>query len=208
MRIILSVSLFLARLFASSHAFLDSECTTEPVCGGFPPFLNFRPMCCNGVTECVWLTTIAVWFDCTCGSCNVTSTSGNCCKYNGWIPEDCQNIEVSFGPSDAVDEVCNDVNSGSSCYWDYSDPDCCRKAVDDGVGTVNSCDPDGSNGECCAQTGPIPFNCQGLESLPGADIDQRCQQVNGGLSCTWNYNIADCCNIAINDGYNSAGVTC
>jgi hypothetical protein len=35
----------------------------------------------------------------------------------------------------------------------------------------------------------------------GADIDGRCNQVNQGESCSWNYGDATCCKIAIDDGF-------
>mmetsp|Transcript_2988 Transcript_2988/g.4032 ORF Transcript_2988/g.4032 Transcript_2988/m.4032 type:complete len:481 (-) Transcript_2988:469-1911(-) len=56
------------------------------------------------------------------------------------------------------------------------------------------------SGKCCQYIGPTAYNCAAIELLgPGADIDGRCNQVNGGSSCEWNYNDPDCCEIAMND---------
>lgn len=61
---------------------------------------------------------------------------------------------------------------------------------------------------CCNPTGPVAFNCASLENLgPGADLDGRCNQVNQGQSCSWDYSIPTCCAKAINDGFPGT-VTC
>ncbi len=57
-------------------------------------------------------------------------------------------------------------------------------------------------GECCIYTGPVGYDCASIENLgPGADLDGRCNQVNQGQSCAWNYSIDECCETAANDGF-------
>eukprot|EP00566_Odontella_aurita_P013073 CAMPEP_0113525790 /NCGR_PEP_ID=MMETSP0015_2-20120614/369_1 /TAXON_ID=2838 /ORGANISM="Odontella" /LENGTH=476 /DNA_ID=CAMNT_0000424019 /DNA_START=42 /DNA_END=1472 /DNA_ORIENTATION=- /assembly_acc=CAM_ASM_000160 len=58
------------------------------------------------------------------------------------------------------------------------------------------------SGECCKFTGPLPFNCAAIDAMigvPGADIDGRCNAVQGGNACAWDYSNPDCCEIAMND---------
>ncbi len=58
------------------------------------------------------------------------------------------------------------------------------------------------SGECCMYTGPVAYDCASLENLgPGADLDGRCNQVNQGQSCAWNYSSQECCEKAIADGF-------
>lgn len=62
--------------------------------------------------------------------------------------------------------------------------------------------PEPVSGECCIFTGPVAHDCAAIENLgPGADLDGRCNQANQGQSCAWNYSIAECCEIAANDGF-------
>lgn len=58
-----------------------------------------------------------------------------------------------------------------------------------------------NSGKCCKYTGLMPFMCASIETLnpADADIDGRCNAVNGGNSCEWNYDDPDCCEIAMND---------
>ncbi len=66
--------------------------------------------------------------------------------------------------------------------------------------------PDGG-GTCCLFTGPVAHDCAAIEKLgSGADLDGRCNQVNQGQSCSWNYANKECCKIAVGDGFGS--VTC
>lgn len=129
--------------------------------------------------------------DVTCGR------SGGCCLFTGPVGHDCASIE-NLGPGADLDGRCNEVNQGQSCSWDYSDPRCCEIAVDDGFGEA-SC---GESGQCCVFTGPVGYDCASIESLgPGADLDGRCNQVNQGQSCTWNFGDEKCCEIAFGDGF-------
>jgi len=59
-----------------------------------------------------------------------------------------------------------------------------------------------NSGQCCKyKAGGIPYMCAGIEALPlSEDIDGRCNAVNQGNSCEWNYNDPDCCEIAMSDG--------
>ena len=55
---------------------------------------------------------------------------------------------------------------------------------------------------CCQFKGPRAYDCAAIEKLgSGADLDGRCNQVNQGESCSWNYGDATCCKIAIDDGF-------
>lgn len=68
--------------------------------------------------------------------------------------------------------------------------------------------PEPVGGKCCIYTGPMPHDCAAIEALgPGADLDGRCNQVNQGQSCAWDYSVAECCEIAANDGFGDP-VTC
>jgi hypothetical protein len=59
-----------------------------------------------------------------------------------------------------------------------------------------------TSGKCCLYTGPTVYDCASIETLgPGADLDGRCNQVNQGNSCAWNYANPECCEIAIADGF-------
>ncbi len=52
------------------------------------------------------------------------------------------------------------------------------------------------------------FDCKSIEGLPpGADFDGRCNAVNQGQSCTWNYSDETCCEVAATDA-NPGNVTC
>ena len=209
MRATIAIFFFLTHLLVDTSALLNSACSPL-TCGGAWPFEQ-RPMCCFGIDLCLFPSTVWTWIGCTCGDCNPDPepTSGKCCKYSGWNPYDCQDVELTVGPPDAVDEVCQDINGGSSCYWDYTDPDCCKRAISDGVGNPDfQCDPDGQSGNCCKYTGHIFADCGAIESMAGADVDLRCQSVNMGMSCTWDYSNPDCCERALADGFNSLGVTC
>ena len=139
-------------------------------------------------------------------------TAGTCCKNTGSVPEDCAFFETLGAGADR-DGRCNAVNQGHSCSWDYSDPDCCQRAVADGfnpTGIVCEKDPDEpTTGECCRYTGPVPYDCKFLESLPvGANRDGRCNEVNHGQSCIWDYTDVHCCELAVRDGVNPDNIIC
>ena len=135
---------------------------------------------------------------------NVTcGPSGACCKFTRPVGHDCASIE-NLGPGAELDGRCNAVNQGQSCSWDYSDEACCEKAVADGFGEA-SCGP---SGKCCIFTGPVGHDCAAIENLgPGADLDGRCNQVNQGQSCSWDYGDVSCCETAVDDGF-PGGVVC
>jgi hypothetical protein len=115
---------------------------------------------------------------------------------------DCASIENLPAGAD-YDGRCNAVNQGQSCAWDHTVEKCCDIAVEDGHGDVTC----GTGGECCTFTGPVPFDCESIESLPaGADYDGRCNAVNQGQSCAWDYTVEKCCDIAVEDGHGD--VTC
>lgn len=134
-------------------------------------------------------------------------TSGDCCIYTGPQVHDCAAIET-LGAGADLDGRCNQVNQGSSCAWDYSDPECCEIAATDGAGERFSCEPGGTSGECCVYTGPVAADCAALEALgPGADLDGRCSQINQGMSCSWLYGQEGCCEKALADGF-PAGIVC
>jgi|GEM_PF-2334716 len=132
-----------------------------------------------------------------CASSPSASTGGTCCQFTGPVAWDCAAIE-NLGPGADLDGRCNQVNQGQSCSWDYSNEECCEKAVDDGFGDVTC----GTSGTCCQFTGPVAWDCAAIENLgPGADLDGRCNQVNQGQSCSWYYSSDDCCKIALDDGF-------
>ena len=142
-----------------------------------------------------------------CAEVRPEPVSGKCCIYTGPKAHDCKAIE-NLGPGADLDGRCNQVNQGNSCAWDYSDPECCEVAANDGHGDKVTCEPDGTDGECCVYTGPVAHDCAAIESLgPGADLDGRCTQVNQGQSCAWLYGDAACCKKAVSDGF-PGGVKC
>jgi hypothetical protein len=64
-----------------------------------------------------------------------------------------------------------------------------------------------TDGTCCRFTGPVAYDCASIENLgPGADLDGRCNAVNQGQSCSWDYSVEECCERAVNDGFGD--VTC
>jgi hypothetical protein len=130
------------------------------------------------------------------------TAGGTCCQFTGPLAHDCAAIE-KLGPGADLDGRCNQVNQGQSCSWDYGNKACCKIAVDDGFGNVTC----GDSGTCCQFTGPMAHDCASIEKLgPGADLDGRCNQVNQGQSCSWDYTNKACCKIAVDDGFGS--VTC
>jgi hypothetical protein len=54
----------------------------------------------------------------------------------------------------------------------------------------------------------VGHDCASIENLgPGADLDGRCNQVNQGQSCSWDYGDLSCCETAVDDGF-PGGVVC
>ena len=132
-----------------------------------------------------------------CASTRPEPKGGSCCLFTGPVAYDCASLE-NLGPGADLDGRCNQVNQGQSCSWNYSNEKCCRIAVDDGFGDVKC----GTGGKCCLFTGPVPHDCASIENLgPGADLDGRCNQVNQGQSCSWDYGNDECCRIAVDDGF-------
>ncbi len=142
-----------------------------------------------------------------CAEVRPEPVSGECCIYTGPMTYDCAAIE-NLGPGADLDGRCNQVNQGQSCAWDYSNPECCEIAANDGFGEVVTCEPGGTSGECCVFTGPDAHDCAAIENLgPGGDLDGRCTAVNQGNSCSWLYGIEACCQKAVDDGI-PGGVQC
>lgn len=154
---------------------------------------------CN--LDCIYWPPGATGFTCDC------ITSGNCCLYTGWIPHDCAQYE-SLGAGFDKDGRCTAVNQGNSCAWNYADPDCCDLALADGFGSINlQCPIDtttSTSGDCCYHVGPTAQDCLSIESLG----DERCTEISGGTACAWDYSDPECCNTAVTDGFNTAGVIC
>lgn len=68
--------------------------------------------------------------------------------------------------------------------------------------------PPVTDGGCCRRTGPVGYNCASIEILgSGADLDDRCNQVNQGQSCSRDYSDETCCETAVDDG-TPGGVVC
>jgi len=62
--------------------------------------------------------------------------------------------------------------------------------------------PPRTDGACCRLSGPVAYDCASIENLgPGADLDGRCNQVNQGQSCSWDYSDEACCETAVADGF-------
>ena len=65
--------------------------------------------------------------------------------------------------------------------------------------------PPRTDGACCRLTGPVSYDCASIENLgPGADLDGRCNAVNQGQSCSWDYGDEMCCEKAVADGFGDA----
>ena len=158
----------------------------------FPIRLAAEPRTCLLVGAVVVMISVQA-----CCSLPPDPAGGTCCTFTGPVPWDCEAIE-NLGPGADLDGRCNQVNQGQSCSWDYSIEECCEIAVDDGFGDVTC----GHGGTCCTFTGPEPWDCEAIENLgPGADLDGRCDQVNQGQSCSWDYSDGECCEIAVDDGF-------
>src|SRR5262245_42058585 len=145
-------------------------------------------------------TLIATMSLAACSAHSHNVPPGTCCRFTGPVNFDCAAVE-KLGPGADLDGRCNAVNQGKSCSWYYGNKECCEIAVDDGFGDV-SCDGTGVSGTCCEYTGPKAENCAAIEKLgPGADLDGRCNGVNQGQSCSWDYSVNACCQAAVSDGF-------